>query len=95
VIEPAVVDFRYAISGTEDQIDEVFSAVPIRLAEPVRKGQLTPIASLLERRRGAIEIVLPDEYIEVFGVPFDAGVAGIGIRTADEMRNLRVAQNRQ
>ena len=37
---------------------------------------------------GALEVLLPDEDVEVLGVPLDAGVAREGVRAADEERQI-------
>ena len=54
VEEPLVIHGTDSVPGVEDEIDEVI--VTPRLAQPVRKGELGPIACRLECLHGAIEV---------------------------------------
>src|SRR5205085_8471267 len=85
VLEPHFVHARDAVAGAEDQIDEVVAVK--RLAEPVRKGELTRVTGLAENFAGALEVFAADEDVEVFRVPLDAGVPRVCVRAADEIFN--------
>ena len=65
------------------------------LREPVRKGDLCPVAGECERLERLVDIGASHEEIEVLRLANDAGVVQDRVRATDQKRDARVAQHVQ
>ena len=90
VLEPGIIDFGDGVAGAENDVDKVFPRVS--LGEPARLSDLRAVPSGREDLEDTLTVLGSCEDIEVFRMPYDAGVTGQGISPAHEKRYLRLLE---
>ena len=90
-LEPHVIHPAHAVAGGEHEVHHVLTVGGLR--EPVRKGDLRPVARFTQRLERGLDVVLAHEQIEVLCLAHDARVLEQRMRSAHEERDARVAQH--